>query len=167
MIYSVLTYRYSVLSLKYNIKGIARLILDRIILDALKYHISNSHDTRTMRQLYYMKDNNEGIRIIMDRLLSSIGRIEGQNPYLNRFTDTEGARLLSSICGMLEVPKNVVEDHISEEKSTLKVFDDEPMREEPESYFNNGIMAWDPHKKTIRISNRILSILHEMLKKSS
>lgn len=107
MIYSVLTYRYSVLSLKYDIKA-ARLILDRIILDALKDHISNSQDTQTMRQLYYMKDNNEGTRIIMDRLLSSIGRIEGQNPYLNRFTDTEGARLLSSICGMLEVPKNVI-----------------------------------------------------------
>jgi len=118
MIYSVLTYRYSILSVKYDIKGIA--ILDRIILDALKYHLSNSQDTLTMRQLYYMKDNNEGSRIIMDRLLSSLGRIEGQNPYLNRFTANEGTRLLSSICDMLEVPKNVIENYISDKEGSLR-----------------------------------------------
>jgi hypothetical protein len=110
-------------------------------------------------------------RIIMDRLLSSIGRIEGQNPYLNRFTDKEGARLLSSVCGMLEVPKNVVGDYILEQESSLDdvswLSKQAPMREGPESYFNKGIMYSNSRKKAIRISNRILSILHEMLKKSS
>jgi hypothetical protein len=171
MIYNVLTYRYSALSLNYHINDTARLILDRIVLDAFKYHISNSQDTETMRQLYHMKDNNEGTRIIMGRLLSSIGRIEGQNPYLNRFTDKEGARLLSSICGMLEVSKNVVGDYISEEESSLNteswLSEEAPIREGPESYFTKGIMYSNPRKKAIRISNRILSILHEMLKKSS
>jgi hypothetical protein len=171
MIYSVLTYRYSVLSLKYHIKGIARLILDRIILDALKYHISNAQDTRTMRQLYYMKDNNEGTRIIMDRLQSSIVMIEQHNPHLNRFTDNEGACLLSSICGMLEVPKNVVEYYISEvnkEESSLKALGLEHMLKGPDShYVMDGVKYWNPYKETRRISNRILSILYEMLKKSS
>ena len=105
MIYNVLIYRYSELSLKYDIKNVARLILNKVILDALEYHISNARDTQTMRQLYYTEDNNEGTRIIMDRLLSSIDAIEEHNPYLNRFTDKEGASLLTSICSMLDVPK--------------------------------------------------------------
>jgi len=49
----------------------------------------------------------------------------------------------------------------------LRVSELTPMREGPESYFSKGIMGWDPNKKAIRISNRILSILREMLKKSS
>jgi hypothetical protein len=171
MIYSVLTYRYSALSLKYHINVTARLILDRIVLDALKYHISNSQDTETMRQLYYMKDNNEGTRIIMDRLQSSIVTMEQCNPHLNRFTDNEGARLLSSICGMLEVPKNVVEDYISEvkkEESSLKALGLEHTLKWPDShYVMEGVKYWNPYKDTRRISNRILCILYEMLKKSS
>jgi hypothetical protein len=154
-------------------KETAGLILDRIILDALKYHISNAQDTQTMQQLYYMKDNNEGTRIIIDRLQSSIASIEEHNPYLNRFTDKEGAALLSSICVMLEVPKKVVEDYISQANVSLKISDGSLLgdlgikpREGPEAYFTDGIMCWDPQKKAIRISNRILLILHEMLKKS-
>ena len=163
--YNVLTYRYSTLSLKYDIKNIARLILKSIIFDALEYHISIAGDTLTMRQLYYMKDNNERTRIIMDRLLSSIEAIEQHNSSLYRFTDKEGASLLSSICSMLEVPKNIVEYYISDD-STLKVFEAEWMQAVPDSHFVEGMMFKNSYKEIRRISNRKLAILNEMLKKS-
>lgn len=175
MIYNALTYRYSELSLKYDVRNIAKLILNKVILDALEYHVTNARDTGTMRQLYYMKNNNEGTRIIMDRLLSSINTIEDHNPYLNRFTDKEGASLLSSICCMLKVPNDIVQDYISDVNQTLKVFGEEALKayglesseSGPESYFVKGVMYKDAYKETRRIARRKLWILNEMVRNSS
>ncbi|HET7147619.1 MAG TPA: hypothetical protein VFI73_03885, partial [Candidatus Nitrosopolaris sp.] len=166
MVYNVLIYRYSELSLKYDIRNVGRLILDKIILDALEYHISIARDTSTMRQLYYMKDNNERARIVIDRLLSSVEAIEEHNPYLNKFTDKEGASLLASICSMLEAPKNIVEDYVSKENSTLKVFGHELVQGGDDTHFVNGVMIKNSYNETRRISHRKSSILHKMKKSS-
>jgi hypothetical protein len=121
-----------------------------------------------MRQLYNIKDNNEGTRVIMDRLLSSIKAIEERNPYLNRFTDKEGISLLSSICCMLRVPKNIVGDYISDINNTLKVFGAEWMKEADDTDFVNGVMVKNSsYKETRRICSKQLSILAEMSKESS
>ena len=127
MIYNILIYRCSELSVKYDIKNVAKLILNRIILDALEYHILNAQDISTMRQLHYLKDVNGRTRIIMDRLISSLESIEERNPYLNRFTDKEGVTLLSSICCMLKVNKNVVEDYVSSVSDTLRAYKEESL----------------------------------------
>lgn len=151
MVYNVLTYRYSALLLKYDIKNVARLILDRTILDALEYHISIARDSLTMSKLYYMKDENERARIVIDRLLSSVEAIEEHNPYLNKFTDKEGASLLASICSMLEAPKNIVEDYISKENSTLKVFGHELVQAGDDTHFVDGVMIKNSYNETRRI----------------
>jgi hypothetical protein len=166
MAYSVLTYRYSSLLLKYDIRNNAKTILNKIILDALDYHISTTGDSQIIEKLYYTKDNDDArIRIILDKLLSSIEAIEEHNPYLNRFSDKQGADLLVSICSMLEAPKNVVEDCISKFNSTLKVFEDW-MLGGAEPHFVNKIMVKDAYKETRRKSQRMLFILSEMLKRS-
>jgi DNA-binding PadR family transcriptional regulator len=167
MAYNVLTYRYSSLLLKYGIKGFAKTILNSIILDALEYHLLIVGDNAMIRKLYCMKDNNERARVTMDRLLSSIEAIEEHNPYLNRFTDKDGERLLTSICSMLELPKNVIGDHISSVNTTLKLFGAEWMQGGADTHFYHGSMFKNAYEETRRKSQRKLSILNKMLEKSS
>lgn len=117
-----------------------------------------------------MKDNTESARVIMDRTLSSIDTIEEHNPHLNRFTDKEGKSLLRSICSMLEIPKTIVEDYISIVKSELKFIEADFFKdylEGADTHFYKGSMVKNIYKGSKRKSQTKLSILQEMLKKSS
>jgi DNA-binding PadR family transcriptional regulator len=172
MLYNVLTYRYSSLLVKYKIKkSNTKAILNKILLNALEYHISNAGDNVTMRKLYHLKDNNEIARIMIERILSSIDTIEEHNPHLNRFTDREGKSLLRAICSVLEVPKNVIEDYLSAVKSDLKFLETdlfkEFLKEGQDTHFHEGSMVKNIYKHGKRKSQTKLSILGEMLKKSS
>ena len=172
MFYNMLMHRYSSLLLKYNIKKtFAKQILNAIILGALEYHISNAADHATIRQLYFMKDNNEGARAMMDRILSSIDIIEEHNPYLNRFTDKEGKNLLTFICSMLGVPRKVIEDYVHIVKSDLKSIETDALTKDylkgDDTHFYEGSMVKNIYKDGRRKSQTKLSILEEMLKKSS
>jgi hypothetical protein len=169
MVYNLLMYRYSSLFAKYDIRNtFAKQILNRIILDALEYHISNAGDHATIKQLYFMKDNNEGARAMIDRILSSIDTIEEHNPYLNRFTDKEGKSLLTSICSLLKIPKKVIEDYISIVKSDLKFIETDPLTKDyltkgEDTHFYKGSMLKNTYKEARRKSLAKLSILEEML----
>jgi hypothetical protein len=118
-----------------------------------------------------MKDNNEGARAMMDRILSSIDTIEEHNPYLNRFTDKEGKNLLTFICSMLGVPKKVIEGYVSIVKSDIKFIETDSLikgylKEGDDTHLYNGSMVKNIYKDARRKSQTTLSILEEMLKLS-
>ena len=167
MIYNVFMYRYFSLLLEYEIKRDAKIILNKMVVDALEYHISTTGDILTKRMSYHMKDNSDKRNhILLDKLLSSIKAVEEHNPYLNRFTDKQGFDLLISICSMLEISKKTIQDYISKFNSTLEFFGKDWMQGGVDPYFINGIMVKDSYKETRRQSQRMLSILNEMLKRS-